>query len=288
MIDIANSKISIRRQSELLQINRSMLYYKESDKTEEFTLSNRIAEIYSQYSIYGYRRIVAMLRREGIEANHKRVQRLMQEMSLYAIYPRPNTSKKNLENSVHPYLLRDLLISKPNQVWQVDITYLRTEKGFMYLVAIIDMHSRMIVGYRLSNSLCTESCKSALDDALHKYGIPKIVNTDQGSQFTSDAWIKKLTHHKIQISMTGKGRCYDNAYIERLWRAFKYEGSYLYKWNTIEELKLNIGKWVHWYNYKRPHQSLNYKVPAEILYTIYSSSFYVNFKDNNIVQEVSM
>ena len=269
-----------------------MLYYEESDKTANFILSNKIAEIYSQYPIYGYRRITAILARENIEANHKKVQRLMREMKLYAIYPRPNTSIKDKKNAIFPYLLKGLLIIKPHDVWQVDITYLRTTKGFMYLVAIIDMYSRIIVGYRLSNSLCTESCKSALEDAILKYGVPKIVNSDKGSQFTSESWVKILSHYKIQISMTGKGRCIDNAYIERLWRAFKYEGSYLYQWNTVEELKTNIGKWVRWYNCERPHQSLSYSTPAEILYKAYSSNncnaFYLNLKDYNIVQEVKM
>ncbi len=289
MINRRHQQLSVRRQSELLKINRSMIYYEESDKSENFVLSNKIAEIYSSYPIYGYRRITAMLARENISVNHKRVQRLMREMDLYAIYPRPNTSIKNKEQVVYPYLLAGLALTKPHQVWQVDITYLRTTKGFMYLVAIVDMYSRMIVGYRLSNSLCTESCKSALEDALLKYGTPLILNSDQGSQFTSESWIKTLAHYKIKISMTGKGRCADNAYIERLWRAFKYEGSYLYQWNTVEDLKSNITKWVYWYNYNRPHQSLNYSTPAETLYKAYSSnSIYLNFKDLNIVQEVKM
>ena len=131
---------------------------------------------------------------------------------------------------------------KAHQVWQVDITYLRTIKGFMYLVAIIDMYSRMIVGYRLSNNLCTENCKSALEDAVLEYGSPEILNSDQGSQFTSELWVKQLAEYGIKISMTGKGRCCDNAYIERLWRAFKYEGSYLYQWNTVEDLKCKYCK----------------------------------------------
>lgn len=299
MINTKHQQLSVRRQSELLKINRSMLYYEESDKSENFILSNKIAEIYSSYPIYGYRRITAMLARENIEANHKRVQRLMREMDLYAIYPRPNSSIKNKKDVVFPYLLKGLVLIKPHQVWQVDITYLRTTKGFMYLVAIIDMYSRMIVGYRLSNSLCTESGKSALEDAILKYGTPVILNSDQGSQFTSESWVKTLAHYKIKISMTGIGRCTDNAYIERLWRAFKYEGSYLYQWNTVEDLKANIPKWVYWYNYDRPHQSLNYSTPADVenskagtLHKTYSSnnsnSFYLNFKDFNIVQEAKM
>jgi putative transposase len=292
MIDIKHQQLSVRKQSELLKINRSMLYYEESDKTANFILSNKIAEIYSTHPIYGYRRITAMLERENIEANRKKVQRLMREMNLYAIYPRPNTSIKEWKNAVFPYLLEGLSIIKPHHVWQVDITYLRTSKGFMYLVAIIDMYSRVVVGYRLSNSLCTESCKSALEDAVLKHGVPIILNSDQGSQFTSESWVKTLTHYKIKISMTGKGRCTDNAYIERLWRAFKYEGSYLYQWNTVEELKSNIPKWVHWYNCERPHQSLDYGTPAETLHKAYgsnnSNSFYLNTKGLDVVKEVKM
>lgn len=282
MINAHHKQLSVRRQSELLDINRSMLYYRESDKMENFILSNKIAEIYCQYPVYGYRRITAMLHRENIVANHKRVQRLMGEMNLYAIYPKPNTSKKDCRNSVFPYLLNDLSITEPHQVWQVDITYLRTEKGFVYLVALIDVYSRMIVGYRINNSLCTESCISALEDAISKYEAPKIVNSDQGTQFTSETWVTKISSYEIKISMTGKGRCCDNAHIERLWRAFKYEGSYLYKWNTVKDLKSNIKKWVHWYNYKRPHQALNYSTPAEMLQKKSNSSFYFNFYKFNI------
>ena len=265
-----------------------MLYYEESDKEEVFKLSNMIAEIYAQYPVYRYRRIKAMLQRErNIIVNHKRVQRLMKEMDLYAIYPRPNTSKKDVKATIFPYLLKGFPIVKAHQVWQVDITYLRTIKGFMYLVAIIDMYSRMIVGYRLSNNLCTENCKSALEDAVLEYGSPEILNSDQGSQFTSELWVKQLAEYGIKISMTGKGRCCDNAF-ERLWRAFKYEGSYLYQWNTVEDLKCNIVKWVNWYNYKRPHQSLNFSTPAEILYEAYSSKYYLNLDEVNIVKEVEM
>ena len=289
MINTKHQQISIRRQSELLNINRSMLYYEESDKEENFKLSNMIAEIYAQYPVYGYRRIKAMLQREkDIMANHKRVQRLMKEMDLYAIYPRPNTSKKDAKATIFPYLLSGLPIVKVHQVWQVDITYLRTEKGFVYLVAIIDMYSRMIVGYRLSNNLCTENCKSALEDAVLKYRAPEILNSDQGSQFTSEIWVKQLAEYGIKISMTGRGRCCDNAYIERLWRAFKYEGSYLYQWNTVEDLKCNIVKWVNWYNYKRPHQSLNYNAPAEVMFEAYSSDYLANFNKLKFAKEGKM
>lgn len=207
-----------------------------------------------------------MLSRSGYNVNHKRVLRLMREMNLMAIYPGPNTSKRNFAEMVHPYLLFDLVITKVNMVWQVDITYLRTNNGFMYLVSFIDVYSRVIMGYALSNSLCTRSAINALEDAILEHGRPEIINSDQGSQFTSEVWINKLQQETISLSMTGKGRCTDNANIERLWRSFKYEGSYLYKWNSVLELKKNIPKWINWYNHERPHQALNYLTPWEVKY----------------------
>ena len=204
-----------------------------------------------------------MLARQGILVNHKKVLRLMKEMNLRAIYPGPNTSKKEMGAMVQPYLLSNLSIDKPNKAWQVDITYLRTKSGFMYLTTLIDVYSRVIMGWRLSNNLGSEACLLALEDAISKYGVPEIINSDQGSQFTSEEWIKRLNKNNIQVSMTGKGRCNDNANIERLWRSLKYEGSYLYKWQSVWELKENIPKWVDWYNYRRPHQALGYKTPME-------------------------
>jgi putative transposase len=211
-----------------------------------------IAEIYSNYPIYGYRRITAILHRQGVVVDRKAVQRLMKEMNLRAIYPGPNTSKRNLREMVYPYLLSGLMITRVNMVWQVDITYLRTNNEFMYLVALIDVYSRLVVGWDLSNSLYTSSCINALANTILKYGKPEIINSDQGSQFTSDLWIQSLQKYGITISMTGKGRCNDNANIECLWRSFKYEGSYLYKWQTVAELKANIPKWLNWYNNARP------------------------------------
>lgn len=263
MIQKENQKLSIRRQAELLSLNRSSLYLQGKSKEDELELCNSIAEIYSNYPIYGYRRIREMLLRGGICVNHKRVARLMKEMNLRAIYPGPNTSKRAIGSMVYKYLLSDVSIIRPNQVWQVDITYLRTSYGFVYLVAFIDVYSRVVVGWRLSNDLAAQSCLLALHDAIMNYGLPEIINSDQGSQFTSDDWIKFLQSNNIKISMTGKGRCNDNANIERLWRSFKYEGSYLYKWNTVQELKTNIPRWLDWYNNERPHQALKYKTPIE-------------------------
>ena len=264
MIYKDHQELSIRRQSQLLSLNRSSLYVECKNKSTDLDLCNMISEIYANYPIYGYRRITAMLDRQGILVNHKKVLRLMRMMNLKAIYPSPNTSKKAIGATIYPYLLSNLTIDKPNKVWQVDITYLRTNKGFMYLTALIDVCSRLVVGWRLSNDLQAESCLLALDDAIVKYGKPEIINSDQGSQFTSSHWIQRLKNNSIQISMTGQGRCNDNANIERLWRSFKYEGSYLYKWNSVLELKQNIPKWLQWYNNQRPHQALGYKTPQEI------------------------
>lgn len=264
MLDKSYIKLSIRRQSELLRINRTTIYYEKVESEDESQLANMISEIYAKYPIYGYRRITAILRKEGLEINHKKVQRIMKLLNIQAIYPKPNTSKNAEDAVVYPYLLGDMSITSSNQVWQTDITYLRTKSGFMYLVAILDVYSRKVLSYRLSNNLGADMCILALEDAIMSHGIPNIVNSDQGSQYTGTDWLNLLSKYGIKVSMTGKGRCCDNIYIERLWRSFKYEGSYLYKWSTISELKENIPRWIKWYNSERPHQSLSYKTPDEV------------------------
>ena len=190
----------------------------------------------------------------------------MKHLGIKAIYPKPKTSVKDDTNYVYPYLLSDIEIDKSNKVWQVDITYMKVLSGYMYVSAIIDVYSRRILSYKISNSLCKDSVILAVEDALLHYSEPEIVNTDQGSQFTSEDWIKLLKKRGIKISMTGKGRCCDNVYIERLWRSMKYEGSYLYGWETISDLKKNIPKWIKWYNEERPHQSIGYITPSEKYY----------------------
>lgn len=262
MID-GSHKLSIRKQCDLLSLNRSTLYKLTSEKTETY-LCNVIVDIYSKFPAYGYRRIAEVMRRQhNISINKKKVYRLMKAMGIQAKYCKPKTSKKNSEHQVYPYLLKDINIEAPNIAWQTDITYLKTSSGFIYLVAIIDVYSRYVVGFRLSNSLCTHSCIDALEDAIAKHGKPKIINSDQGVQYTSRLWIEKLEKQGIKPSMTGVGRCIDNVFIERLWRSLKYEGTYLYEWHTVKDLKQNLGKWMDWYNYQRPHQSLDYDVPAE-------------------------
>ncbi len=227
---------------------------------------NAIRDIWERYPFYGYRRITKELRANGAKVNRKRVQRLMVWGGIQAIYPGPNTSKRNKQHGVYDYLLRDIEITRINQAWMVDITYLRMPHGFMYLVALIDVHSRYVVGWSLSNALDTEFCIDALKSGL-TLGIPEIVNSDQGCQFTSDKWINFLRDKGIKISMTGKGRCLDNIYIERFWRSFKREEFYLNDYESVGKLKESINAYIEFYNQRRWHQSLGYKTPAEIYFS---------------------
>ncbi len=259
----ASYQISIRRQCALLSINRSSIYKTKKPVLDSTDLCQEINDIYESKPVFGYRRITDKLKRNGLIINKKKVQRLMRAMNLKAVYPGPNTSKRNLQEMVHPYLLKGLAITSMHQVWQIDITYIRTEKGFMYLSALIDVYSRLVVGWDLSNNLSVDSCKNTLLSAIAEHGKSGIVNSDQGSQFTSNEWINLLQAEAITISMTGKGRCNDNAYIERLWRTLKYEGIYLHQWKTVRELKQELPKLIYWYNNDRPHQSLNYCTPME-------------------------
>ncbi len=258
--------MSLRRQCELLDVNRSTLYYKEKPaEGSEVGLMNLIRDIWERYPFYGYRRITKELQATGHKVNRKRVQRLMVCAGIQALYPGPNTSKRNKQHAVYPYLLRDISITRANQAWMVDITYLRISGGFMYLVALIDVHSRYVVGWSLSNTLETGFCIEALEAGL-LLAIPEIVNSDQGCQFTSAEWISALEGKAIKISMTGKGRCLDNVYIERFWRSLKYEEFYLNEYRTVPELRAAIGAYVEFYNHRRWHQSLGYKTPAEVYF----------------------
>lgn len=266
LIDGNHAELSLRRQCELLQVNRSTVYYKTTKiDLDDVDLMNEISEIWERYPFYGYRRIAKELQFKGHKINRKRVQRLMRLAGIQAIYPGPNTSRRNKLHAVHPYLLRDLEIIRPNQAWMVDITYLRLNGGFMYLVALIDVHSRYIVSWSLSNTMDTGFCLEALKKGL-LYAQPEIINSDQGSQFTSEDWVDYLNEWNINISMTGKGRCLDNVYIERFWRSFKREKFYLNEFNKVKELRAAIEEYVEFYNHRRWHQSLNYKTPAEVYF----------------------
>ncbi|MDX1901099.1 MAG: IS3 family transposase [Gammaproteobacteria bacterium] len=264
---MAPDDLSVRRCCELLGVNRSTLYYQGKPvDVNDIDLLNIIRDIWEQYPFYGYRRITRELREnKGIKVNRKRVQRLMVWGGIQGIHPGPNTSKRNKLHAVHKYLLRDVNITRANQAWMIDITYLRMPKGFMYLVAIIDVFSRYIVGWSVSNTLETGFCIDALKSAL-TYATPEILNSDQGSQFTSDDWIQYLQEWDIKISMTGKGRCTDNIYIERFWRSFKSEEFYLNEYESVKELKKSINAYIEFYNRKRWHQSLGYKTPASIYF----------------------
>ncbi len=244
---------------------RSTVYYKERPSVDDTNLSNFIYEIYLEHPCYGYRKITAVLRHEGFVINRKRVQRIMQEMGLRAIYPGPRTSLRNREDRVYPYLLRGLDIRRPNHVWAVDITYIRLPTGMVYLFALIDWASRFIVGWTLATSMTADHGLETLQKAL-VHGTPEICNADQGSQFTGVEWIQGLTEHSIEISHDGVGRCIDNVRIERFWRTIKYEDIHLKQYQTVTEARKGIGEFINHYNYKRPHQALGYARPADIYF----------------------
>jgi len=213
---------------------------------------------------YGSRKHLAYLRAKGYIINRKRVQKLMRLMNIRSTAPKPNTSKPGKQHKISPYLLRNLKIERANQVWATDITYIPMPMGFLYLVAIIDLYNRKVMSWRLSNSMDTTFCINALNEAIALYGTPDIFNTDQGSQFTSDAFTAVLKSNDIQISMDGKGRWVDNVFIERLWRSLKYEDVYLKAYDTPKEAKEGIGEWMREYNHDRPHQSLEYQTPESV------------------------
>jgi len=254
--------LSIRRQCELLQVSRSGLYYEpEGRDPEELALMKRIDEIHLECPFYGSRKVSEALRAEGKLVNRKATQRLMRLMDLESIAPKPNTSKSAPEHPIYPYLLRKLDICRPNQVWAADITYIPMAHGFAYLVAIIDWHSRYVLSWRLSNTLDTSFCLDALQEALERHGTPEIFNTDQGAQFTSEAFTGRLRAAGIAISMDSRGRCIDNVFVERLWRSLKYEEVFLHAYEDMREAKAGIGSYLTFFNTKRPHQALGYQTP---------------------------
>lgn len=257
--------ISLRRQCRLLAVHRSRVYYQKKERATDTELANEMLEIYRQNPMYGYRRLRACLRRRGYRVNGKRVLGLMKEMGIRGIYPGPRTTCVDRKAYKHPYALAEMVINKPHQAWQIDLTYLRTDHGFVYLTALIDVCSRYVVGWCLSNSLETSACLRCLEYSIDMHGVPFMINSDQGSQFTSHDWVNALTGHGIVISMSGSGRSNDNAHIERLWRTLKYEGLYIQGCRTVAELKKTLPKFMAWYNNHRPHQALAYRTPAEAL-----------------------
>jgi len=255
----------VARQCQLLSINRSGLYYQPKGLSDaDIVLMKLIDRQYLATPFYGARKIAVELKKqEGLTVNRKRVRRLMQLMGIRAVYRRPRTSKPAPEHEVYPYLLRDLKITRPNQVWAADITYIPMSRGFLYLVTIIDWYSRYVISWRLSNTLDADFCVAALEEALGR-GTPEIFNTDQGSQFTGEAFTRLLKERDIRISMDGKGSYNDNLFIERLWRTVKYEEVYLKAYEDGREARISLGAYFRFYNTSRPHQSLGYRTPAEV------------------------
>jgi putative transposase len=264
MIEPAHPQLSIRQQCELIGLSRASFYYQPAQESRlNLELMRLIDQQYTRTPFYGWPRMTVYLQRLGYPVNPKRVRRLMHQMGLQAIYPKPSTSPSAPHHKVYPYLLRGLPITRPLQVWSADITYVSLPQGFLYLMAILDWYSRYVVAWTLSNSLDAHFCVAALHRALAQ-GWPDIFNTDQGVQFTAHAFTTPLEQAGIRISMDGRGRCFDNIFVERLWRTVKYEDLYLKDYQTVLALEEGLTHYFTFYNQERPHQSLDYRTPAEV------------------------
>ena len=267
MIESSEPKLSISRQCRMFNISRSSFYYRHKPiRAEDLELMRLIDEQYLRAPCWGSRSMRNHLRRLGYKVNRKRVQRLMRIMGLEAVYPKPRTSRPHPEHKVYPYLLRGLIIDRPNQVWTADITYIPMKRGFMYLVAVMDWYSRKVLSWRVSNTLDTDFCIEAVEEAIGRYGTPEIFNTDQGSQFTSQAFTGLLQDNDINISMDGRGRVQDNIFIERLWWTLKYQYIYLWSFDNGTELREGLQRWFRFYNQERFHQSLDEQTPDEVYF----------------------
>lgn len=263
MIDKQNSSLSVVSQCRLLQVHRSGLYYQPCNESQEnMDIMRLLDEQYFKTPFFGVRKLTVWLKGLGYVINRKRVKRLMGLMGWQTIYRRPNTSKPNKQNRIYPYLLKGLEINRPNHVWAMDITYVPMRRGFMYLCAIIDLHTRFVLNWSVSNTMTAEWCTEVVREAIEKYGKPDIINTDQGSQFTSNEFTGLLLGNEIIISMDGKGRAIDNIFVERLWRSVKYEHIYLHSAQDGVELYEGLKNYFEFYNAERPHQSLDYQAPA--------------------------
>lgn len=264
MIDHDSKDFSVREQCRILGINRSGLYYEARPLTKEtLKIMRLLDEEHTRHPFYGVPKMTEFLRRKGYRVGRDRVRTLLRSMGLEAVYPKPKTSIKAKDHKIYPYLLKDVEVIRPNQVWSADITYIRLEEGFVYLVAIVDWYSRYLISWRVSNTMDTNFCVEALEEAL-KYVRPEIFNTDQGSQFTSMAFTGILEKNGISISMDAKGRVFDNIFIERLWRTVKYENIYIKDYKTIPDLKTGLIEYFDFYNGERYHQNLDYKTPWEV------------------------
>jgi putative transposase len=256
--------LSVRQQCELLGLNRATLYYEPAGETAaNLRLMRRIDEEYTAHPFYGSRKMTVWLRAHGESVNRKRVQRLMRLMGLEAIYPKPRLSTAGPGHRIYPYLLRNVAMERPDQVWSADITYVPLAQGFMYLAATIDWYSRYVIAWRLSNTLDGAFCLDMLEEALGK-GRPEVFNTDQGVQFTARAWTGRLELAGVQVSMDGRGRCLDNVFVERLWRSVKYEDVYLHGYEAVPDLERGLGQYFGFYNHERFHQALGYRTPADV------------------------
>ena len=257
------------RQCQLADIARSTVYAHKAAVVDddELMLLGLLDEEYTRHPFYGSRKMVVWLRTQGHSVNRKRVQRLMRILGLAAMAPGPNTSKKHPQNKIYPYLLRGVSVVRPNHVWSTDITYIRLAQGFVYLVAIIDWYSRKVLAWQVSNTMDANFCVDCLVAAINEYGVPEIFNTDQGSQFTSEGWIRVLQENAIKISMDGRGRALDNIFVERLWRSVKYEDVYPRNYASMPELLVGLAEYFIFYNDERFHQALGYKTPNQVYRT---------------------
>jgi putative transposase len=268
-IEVNHSDLSIQRQCDLIELPRSSYYRQRNPKIESdenLALMRLIDEEYTKHPFYGTRKMRNYIRRQGFKVNRKRVQRLMRKMGLQSIAPKPNTSKNTPQHRVYPYLLRNMKITCPNQVWCTDITYIPLTGGFVYLTAIMDWHSRYVLSWEVSVCMDSSFCVSALESAFRQHGRPEIVNTDQGSQYTSKDFVSTVLDNDVLLSMDGKGRYIDNIFIERLWRSVKYEEIYTKEYASIDELIRSLKIYFEFYNNERTHAGLEGKTPAEIYF----------------------
>jgi len=264
-----NGKLSIQRQCELIGLPRSSYYLEgsaEQETPENLKIMRLIDKEYTDHPFYGTRQMRNVLRRQGHKINRKRVQRLMRKMGIQSIAPKPNTSKAHPQHKIYPYLLNSFDVTRADQAWCSDLTYIRLPGGFVYLTAVMDWHSRYVLSWELSITMDHEFCVSALERSLRCHGRPYIFNTDQGSQYTSAEFTKVLKNNDIKISMDGKGRAMDNIFIERLWRSVKYEEIYINEYQSVEQLRCALKKYFDFYNHERPHQSFDGQTPAEVYY----------------------
>ena len=266
MID-PEDKLSVQKQSKLLQVSRSSVYYKPRPLSEdELKLMRTIDELHLEHPFAGNRMLRDFLQCDGVCIGRRHMRTVMRRMGIEAIYRKPNTSKPAQGHKIYPYLLRDIAVTRVNQVWSTDITYVPMKRGFVYLIAVIDWFSRRVLSWKLSISMDVSFCLEALDEAIEKYGKPDIFNTDQGSQFTSEAFTGRLNKEGIKISMDGKGRWCDNVFIERFWRSIKYEEIYLHAYDTVSEARSGIGRYIQFFNNRRPHSSLQAQTPDQVYF----------------------